>query len=134
MKRRLTIDEQRIIAHRKLQKLKVKFLTKEQSAIVHLVDMTDYWWLLNKHDLWASGFTRFYGILRNNKIEKINLVYIYIRLYYEHEDLKELLDTFAEEFAHVYLTFNDPEYGSHNYHGKKWEEKKEEFLEYLLTN
>jgi hypothetical protein len=41
MEIKLTIEEQRKIVKEKFQKLKDKFLTKEQSNIVHLRELSD---------------------------------------------------------------------------------------------
>ncbi len=47
MLERLTIEKQQLIIEKQFQKLKDKFLTKEQSSMVHLAELPEYYWLVN---------------------------------------------------------------------------------------
>lgn len=124
MEKKLTISEQRKIVEEKFQKLKTKFLTKEQSAKVHLRELSEDYWLI--HRPWSCGLTVCY----HDEAMKVNQMYFVIRLFYKHKKLDFLLDTIAHEFAHVYLNFVNPKLG----HGKEHDKQKERFLKYLLAN
>jgi hypothetical protein len=125
MKKKLTIAEQRQIVKEKLQKLKDKFLTKKQSAKVHLRELSVDYWLVNRP--WSCGFTSCYY---NHDTGEIGQMYFVIRLFYKHEELNVLLDTIAHEFAHVYLNFINPKIG----HGKEHDQQKDLFLNLLLSS
>jgi len=128
-KLRFFIERRRILKEQ-FQKLKDKFLTKEQSLIVKLGELPDYYWLLYRP--WSNGFTVFDVELEEDQIIGVDRTCTYICLFHQNENLKTLLCTIAHEFAHIYLVFNNPtEYrnGSpeHNRHTKI-------FLEYLVDN
>ena len=118
----MPIEEQRKTIEEQFQKLKDKFLTDEQKAIVHLKELPEIYWLV--YELWSYGLT-FYDYS-----EKNSHMYVAIRLFSKHEDMAVLLDTIAHEFAHVYLNFINPKHE----HGTEHTEQKELFLRYLLTN
>ena len=124
MEKRLTSKEQRKIVKEQFQRLKDKFLTKEQSAKVHLKELSTDYWLI--HRPWSCGLT----ICYHDSAMQVSQMYFAIRLFYKHEKLDFLLDTIAHEFAHVYLNFINPKLG----HGKEHDKQKEHFLKYLLAN
>jgi hypothetical protein len=47
MVERLTIKKQQQIIEKRFQKLKDKFLTKEQSSMAHLAELPEHYWLIN---------------------------------------------------------------------------------------
>ena len=120
MLERLTIEKQQLIIEKQFQKLKDKFLTKEQSSMVHLAELPEYYWLVN--DPWSYGLTYYDYTVKNSHM------YVAIRLFSQHEILETLLDTIAHEFAHVYLNFTNPQHK----HGKEHTKQKEFFLKYLI--
>src|SRR5579862_2092441 len=124
MEKKLTIDEQRKIVKEKFQKLKDKFLTLEQSTKVHLRELSDDYWLINRP--WSCGFTVCYY---DRYTKKVGRMYFIIRLFYKHDKLDFLLDTIAHEFAHICLNFIDPKLG----HGKEHGKQKNSLLKYLLS-
>lgn len=118
---RLTIKKQQQTIEKQFQKLKDKFLTKEQNSMVHLTELPEHYWLVN--DPWCYGLTYYDYTVKNSHM------YVAIRLFSQHEKLETLLDTIAHEFTHAYLNFTDPQHE----HGEEHTKQKEFFLKYLIS-
>ena len=119
-RKNLPIEEQRKIIAEQFQKLKDKFLTNEQKAIVHLKELPEIYWLV--YEPWSCGLT-FYDYSA-----KDSHMYVSVRLFSQHENMPVLLDTITHEFAHVYLNFTNPKHT----HGEEHTKQKQFFLKYLI--
>lgn len=118
---------QRKIVREEFQKLRDRFLTKEQNLIVYLEEQPEDYWSKEKPQ--SAGFTDPHSPY--DCIEKVSCIYVYIRFFYGHEDLYNLLHTIAHEFAHVYLIFNNPTKYGHTVEHATW---KEYFFNFLINN
>ncbi|RHZ37643.1 hypothetical protein [endosymbiont GvMRE of Glomus versiforme] len=126
-KKKLTVEKQREIIFHNFHKLKNKYLNQGQKPRVHLGELEDDYWRERRRK--SYGFTYY--------VKKDKNMWVFIRLFRKRKiQLKEIFDTLAHEFAHVWLNFIDPiKYAKEEHkHGKEHEEKLKEYYQYLMEN
>ena len=124
---RFIIEVKRRIADEQFQKLKNKFLTKEQSSKVHLKEKPNYFWLRERP--WSEGATEIHWIEEWVKADYVN---VFICLFRGGKTERDFLRIVAHEFAHAYLAFNDP---ANAYEGSpEHDEHTDYFFDFLIKN